>query len=296
MALNGISTATSTTTTLTKILRRDLKLAAAQIKRQSLTTSTWYRPLHYLDSTHSAYVNGSNGATLETLSGSASPTSGHPWSTSTAIVIPVTDGLVLYYDFSDPACYPGTGTEITDLSTATTTGTVVNSYSHISYVSSGTNSYFNWDSNQGTDGLSSAIIASKQNTYKDFTIVFEPDFTATSLTGLFAMTTDQSLRTYNGNTWEWPNTGNGNDWAYGSTTTFYINGLASNQSIPGWNIMGGAKTSDNFPEPSNFYLGTSGYQNRHFQGKIALVLMYNRVLTQQEQLQNYNSLKARFGL
>jgi hypothetical protein len=83
MALNGISTATSTTTTLTKILRRDLKLAAAQIKRQSLTTSTWYRPLHSLNGTHSAYVNGSSGATLETLSGSASPTSGHPWSTGT---------------------------------------------------------------------------------------------------------------------------------------------------------------------------------------------------------------------
>jgi hypothetical protein len=110
------------------------------------------------------------------------------------------------------------------------------------------------------------------------------------------MTTDQILRVYDGNTWILPNPGNGNDWAYPSATTFYINGQVANQAVSGWNIMGGAKTSGNFPEPSNFYLGTSGYDNRHMQGKIALVLMYNRVLTEQEQLQNYNSLKARFGL
>lgn len=83
MALNGISTATSTTPTLTKVLRRDLKLAEAQAKRQSQTTSTWYRPLNILSGTHSAYVNGASGATLETLSGTASPTPGRPWSTGT---------------------------------------------------------------------------------------------------------------------------------------------------------------------------------------------------------------------
>jgi len=82
MAQNGISTATSTTPVLTKLLRRDLKLAEAQAKRQS-STSTWYRPLNQLNGTHQAYVNGAGGPTLETLSGSASPTPGHPWSTGT---------------------------------------------------------------------------------------------------------------------------------------------------------------------------------------------------------------------
>jgi len=85
MSLNGISTATSTTPTLTKVLRRDLKLAEAQAKRQIISTSTWYRPLNILSGTHSAYVNGSTGAELVTLSGSASPTQGHPWSTGTAV-------------------------------------------------------------------------------------------------------------------------------------------------------------------------------------------------------------------
>ena len=84
MSLNGISTATSSTPTLTKVLRRDLKLAEAQAKRRS-STSTWYRPLNILSGTHDAYVNGSTGAELVTLSGSASPTQGHPWSTGTAV-------------------------------------------------------------------------------------------------------------------------------------------------------------------------------------------------------------------
>ena len=38
------------------------------------------------------------------------------------------------------------------------------------------------------------------------------------------------------------------------------------------------------------------YENRNMQGKIAVVLMYNRVLTEQEHLVNYAHYKARFGL
>lgn len=43
-------------------------------------------------------------------------------------------------------------------------------------------------------------------------------------------------------------------------------------------------------------LATLVYAHRHFQGQIALVLMYNRALTEAEQLQNYAALRARFGL
>jgi hypothetical protein len=79
MALNGISTATTGSPTDTKIYRRDLKLAEAQAKRQS--TSTYgYRILNTIVGTHQAYVNGDGGAELVTLSGTASPTEGHPWS------------------------------------------------------------------------------------------------------------------------------------------------------------------------------------------------------------------------
>ena len=78
MSLNGISTATSSTAVLTKLYRRDLKLAEAAAKRQSLTTSTWYRPLNVLSTlTHVAFV----GTSTTTVSGTASPVIGHPWTT-----------------------------------------------------------------------------------------------------------------------------------------------------------------------------------------------------------------------
>lgn len=82
MALNQISTATNGGSADTKIYRRALKLDEAKAKRQAVGTPG-YRPLHNINGTHSAYVNGTGGATLSTLSGSASPTTGHPWSTGT---------------------------------------------------------------------------------------------------------------------------------------------------------------------------------------------------------------------
>jgi len=74
MALNHISTATSSTAIATKLYRRDLKLNLAQTKRQS-STSTWHRVLNILSGTHVAYVSTSTA----TISGTASPAVGHPW-------------------------------------------------------------------------------------------------------------------------------------------------------------------------------------------------------------------------
>ena len=82
MALNQISTATNGGPADTKIYRRALKLDEAKAKRQAVGTPG-YRPLHNISGTHSAYVNGEGGATLISLSGSASPTAGHPWSAGT---------------------------------------------------------------------------------------------------------------------------------------------------------------------------------------------------------------------
>jgi hypothetical protein len=209
----------------------------------------------------------------------------------------VTDGLVLYYDFSNPASYPGTGTSITDLSVSNNTGTVVNDYGAISYVADGQTSYFNWSTDVGGSGSNSfggSIHTTSPNTYQDFTVIFQPDFTVAGMAGLFGIPGDKSLRFYN-NAWQAPNPGNGDDWA-SSPTTFYINGQVSNQAIPGWNVMGGATTNGAFSGSTQLYVGTSGYENRNMQGNIAVVLMYNRALTQEEQVQNFNYYRSRFGL
>jgi hypothetical protein len=211
----------------------------------------------------------------------------------------VTVGLVLHYDFSDPVCYSG-GVTVNDLSTANNEGSVANAYGHVSYVSSGTNSYFNWDSNAGgndVNSFGSSIFTESADVYRDFTIILQPDFTMSGMGGVICVPGDKSLRVYN-NGWAFPNPGNGDDWAAdsGGATTYYVNGQASNQLLSGWNIIGGATTNPAFLTPNQLYIGTSGYGGRHMQGKIALVLMYNRALTEQEQLQNYSILRARFGL
>jgi hypothetical protein len=84
MALNGISTETVYNGSgvvdpiATKIKRRNDKLALAETARQSHTAS--YRVENQLTGTHRAYVNGASGPSLQTLSGTASPNVGHPWS------------------------------------------------------------------------------------------------------------------------------------------------------------------------------------------------------------------------
>lgn len=68
MAANGISTLAS------KTARRNQKLLNAANKRKTSGTPG-YRPLNTIVGSHSAYV----GTAIGTVSGSASPTIGHPW-------------------------------------------------------------------------------------------------------------------------------------------------------------------------------------------------------------------------
>ena len=213
----------------------------------------------------------------------------------------ITDGLVLHYDFSNPACYSGgttNGTGITDLSTASNNGTIINDYGAIVGGSDFMgNTFITWQTNAGDSYIGSSIHTTAQNTYTDFTIVFQPDFTASGMVGLFGVEADKSVRfSYYAGGWAVLNPGDGNDWAYPSPATYYINGQVSNNPVAGWNIMGGSRTNNTWTMPNGLYIGTSVYAHRHFQGQIALVLMYDRVLTEQEQLQNYNVLRARFGL
>ena len=211
----------------------------------------------------------------------------------------ITDGLVLHYDFSNPACYSGgtvTGTGITDLSTTANNGSIQNGYNAIVSGTIGSNTYIGWQTIAGENPVASSIHTTAQNTYTDFTIVFQPDFTASGLVGLFAVETDKSVRFGSNGAWAILNPGDGNDWAYGDPATYYINGQVSNNPVEGWNIMGGSRTNNTWTMPNGLFIGTSNYSNRHFQGQIALVLMYNRALTEAEQLQNYAALRARFGL
>lgn len=219
----------------------------------------------------------------------------------------VKSGLILALDASDKNSYPGSGITWFDLSGQNAHATVNGS---VSFVNSGVISYFNFPVGTSSDYISSTAT---QN-YLDVTIVFQPDFTFIgngSLVGLIgtsndATSADKSLRFSNANgtgPWTIQNSGNQDDWA-SSVTTYYVNGIGyagATSLINGWNIMGATRTNTTngtFAAPFSYFLGTEGYNGgvRDFKGKIAACYMYNRSLTSKEQLQNYNTLRYRFGL
>lgn len=213
----------------------------------------------------------------------------------------VTSGLIARLDASNTSSYSGSGTTINDLSGQGATGTINGT---ISFVSAGQASYWNFLTASDSNYISSTLSQS----YVDCTFVLYPDFALTNgLAGLIANSppsapTDKSLRFEGVNgTGPWSvatrNPGDANDWAYPTRTNYYVNGTISNTLVSGWNIFGGYRTNQStFPLSFAYYLGSSGYPNRSFQGRIALALLYNRQLSDAEQIQNYTALRGRFGL
>lgn len=214
-----------------------------------------------------------------------------------------TDGLIVHLDASDPTSYTS-GTTWTDKkgnANGAINGTV-------SYVSNGSASYFSFP---GTNN--DYIKSSLNQAIKDFTIVFQPDFSSFNYSGghtLFSKGpgVDYSMRFWsynfsglsnpNASVWGAPNLStNPNDWL--GTNSLFLNGVNNQTGFPplvyGWNILGGAGGTNgsgfgNFP----YCLG-AGAASRSFQGKIAIVLFYDRTLTSVEQQQNFDALKSRFA-
>lgn len=223
----------------------------------------------------------------------------------------VREGLICYIDASVNASYPGSGTSVTDLSGAGANGTINGT---ISYVGAGMASYWNFATANNNNYISSGLT---QN-YLDIAIVFQPDFSrvgGSNIASVLATSTsagnqDKSIR-FNGvnGTGPWTTRNGGgadnNDWATStSPTTYYINGVSSTSSAnlnSGWNILGGTRTNTTngaFASNWAYYVGSGGFsaENRGFQGRIALMCLYNRALSSAEQLQNYGALRSRFGL
>jgi hypothetical protein len=76
----------------------------------------------------------------------------------------------------------------------------------------------------------------------------------------------------------------------GNEDTFYINGVPFAVS----NTFSGNLNTAYASNP--FYIGNVSGSGFPYKGDIALVSIYNRALSAQEVLQNYNALKTRFGL
>jgi hypothetical protein len=217
----------------------------------------------------------------------------------------ITSGLTTLLDAGFTPSYPKSGTTWTDLSFGGNNGTLTNGPTYSpdnggSIVFDGTNDY----------------VSILNNTTVSFTIGCWINTTATSFTG---------SEGYEGNGIVWSDVGgiandfvlsilnNKASWFTGDNTTtingtttintgswFYItvvkNGTNSTKElfINGISESIGTSGTSTLTANPNIIIGGNTLDSRYFNGKIAQVKIYNRVLSESEILQNYNSQINRF--
>jgi len=223
----------------------------------------------------------------------------------------VIDGLVLYLDAGSPNSYQGSGTTWKDISKyyqndgTLTNGPTYSSANNGSIVFDGVDDYVLGDSNLGIVGDAEFTIA--YWAYWDdnsFSTNFPSGFG-----GNASNTTGRNLST----TWSngrialdyWNNRFRANT-VLSVKTWYYV----TFTKVPGLNnatntklyantveLAGATENSSNAPNiiDSPFVVGRLD-ATRWFRGKIPSVQVYNRALTSNEILQNYNATKGRFGL
>jgi hypothetical protein len=216
----------------------------------------------------------------------------------------VTDGLVLYLDAANTKSYVSGSTTWNDISRGGNTGTLVNgptfnSANCGSIVFDGVDDYVNISTTPNlTNPLTICAFINTSVTTGSNQVIYGPSAngqdnwlsisnnraqifaTQTSDVNNFSIT---GTKTIQANTW-YHITGIVNN----NVISLYINGVfeaassAQAFTIGGWN--------------STARIGQRATGQFSFNGRIASVYGYNRALTAQEILQNYNATKSRFGL
>lgn len=228
----------------------------------------------------------------------------------------VTDGLLLHLDAANKSSYSGSGTNFYDLSGNIYNGTLTNgptfdSSNNGSIVFDNANDYINVPINNDLILNSAGTIEAwvKLETLGgsfDNTIVMKGD--GASWTNLHYVLFEPSgydvmmLSTSNGVSATMTNgvktpTLSVNVWYHVVATwqgvdfnRIYLNGELSQEKTTGIYQPKDTTTS------CFFQIGRCYPNNYYFDGNIATTKIYNRALTSDEILQNYNSTKARFGL
>ena len=217
------------------------------------------------------------------------------------------NGLILHLDAANNKSYPGTGTTWTDLSGNGNNGTLTNGPTFNaanmgSIVFDGTNDYIyrsslsNFNSSTYTILLwgkfvsvsSSGILFNLGRSPSDANSEAQLYYNNSRLVywdydGSMAFNFIQSSGTLSTNVYQYlgftKNSTNG---------TFYINGYSSGTGTAAFD----ANISTN-----DFTIGADIRDSINYvNGNISQFLLYNRVLTASEVLQNYNATKSRFGL
>ena len=223
----------------------------------------------------------------------------------------ITDGLVLYLDAANQYSYVSGSTSWNDISRGGNNGTLVNGPTYNSanggsivfdgvddYVNCGNSTSINDCTNactinvwfKQTTSSSYKFLTGKGTSDSDENLSLAVAFTNSKLyfdVGAGGPYIDVTY-SYSLNTWYnicvTHNRTGGN-----STLKVYINGI----EIPSTTI---APSSSPISNSSNFTIGSARNNTLNFPGNIATLQLYNRALSANEVLQNYNATKTRFGL
>ena len=224
----------------------------------------------------------------------------------------VTDGLVFCMDFASVKCYPGSGASCTDLSGNNFNGELINSPP---YTSSTNNKFFSFTgdtnnrliripnstlldtqtpsvevwirtnaTNQGGFWFEKGTVNTQYSLFQEgVNIQWRQNFTAGLSTFSTGTATTAGLNTTN---W-FQVTGT---YVSGSRK-LYVNGILKNSDS-----ATGTIATSNGGMSIGIYGGYNSGRGYAYNGDIAIVRVYNKVLLASEVLNNYNALKNRFGL
>jgi len=224
----------------------------------------------------------------------------------------VTDGLLLHYDMSNYQSAPFTGTSTTDLSGIGNTGTLTNGPTYSSLAGGilsfdGTNDYVDCNLDFGFDTTVSATLSLWLKTTN---LVQRGGILGKAGSSNWEWTLSQGIDSSDIYFWYWKVDSNINlsisisnffesnvwkkvdlVWSHTSNRlTIYRNGIGVTSSTP---------ASSSFQNRnSSIFLGYTynNFSSYYWDGQVGLLSIYNRALTAEEVLQNYNASKTRFGI
>jgi hypothetical protein len=226
----------------------------------------------------------------------------------------ITDGLVFNMDFSKFACYPRSGTTCTDLN-ASIDGTFTNG---ATFTSDNLGAFVG-------DGVDDFVNCGNNAIFQSFPLTIEAwVFNDAEKDRNAIITKGRSSGNKTDRDWDiiWIDTSRTNmDFMVSDGTNFIVQLQVAKPSAGAWhhivaqwdgttnsntaklftdNTLAGETTATGTVVVNNHGVNIGGFHpthaNRTWDGKIAVIRMYNRVLSTDEISINYNALKERFGL
>ena len=225
----------------------------------------------------------------------------------------IADGLVFNMDAANRACYPKTGTTATDTINSlagtfsstpifdSSEGKGVIDFDDTDNINFGDNDVLDWGSGDGTigtwyktgtSGLMDVVMKGAYGTNgKNYVIL---NFTDSKIS--FAIDDNTTYKIVKSST-----SGNDNTYRYvvgirdGNNLRLYINGVEDSNSPTSITGYGSLDSTD----PLLIGAGTAGAggsPGNYLNGSVGSIHIYNRALSANEVLHNYNALKGRFGL